>query len=174
MKYPNLQKTSAPTDGVNEVQRLTGGGTISGGTFDLTLDGPAALTLIPWNVTAAQLQALVDSTPVPNIVVTGGPIATTPFTFTFQAEYGGLNRTQLTASATNLTGAGHALTPSTVTGGVKGSYRGAPKGTPLTDTTNGDIYVNSGSSQTPAWTAAPTATSWTLVDCYGTTVIESI
>ncbi|MGV0984975.1 MAG: hypothetical protein ACOYB2_10500 [Limnohabitans sp.] len=146
-----LQHAGAPTNGASEVQRVTGGGVISGGTWDLDLSpaGGKALTLIPWNVTAAALQALVDDD---RIVVSGGPIATTPFTFTFGGSLGGLNLTQLTASAANLTGAGHALTPSTVSGGTQGTFRGAANGSYLEDTTNGVIYLNTGTTWVPDWT----------------------
>jgi hypothetical protein len=150
-----LQKAGAPTDGVSEVQRVTGGGVISGGTWDLDLSpcGGPALTAIPWNVTAVALQALVDPTEALSITVSGGPIATTPFTFTFGKALGGLNLTQLTCSATNLTGAAHALTASTQTGGVQGTFRGVDPGTRMEDTTGAVIYENTGTAYVPVWTA---------------------
>lgn len=143
-----------PTDGVNEVQRVTGGGVISGGTWDLDLSpaGGPALTLIPWNVTAAQLQSLVDPDGSLAITVGGGPIASTPMTFMFTGALGGLNLSELTCSATNLTGAGHSLTPDTAVAGVQGTFRGAPAGDTLEDTVNGVLYVNTGSAATPEWT----------------------
>lgn len=158
----------SPTNGRNEVQRVTGGGTISGGTFDLTLVS-GTYTLIPWNVTAAQLQAIIADS---GIGVTGGPIATTPFTFTFSGPiWGGRDLAEVTASATNLTGAGHSLTPSTVTVGVLGTFRGAPKGKTLQNTTGGALYVNTGTSGTPIWDLAPTTSKWVLSD-RGSTVHE--
>lgn len=158
-----LQYAGTPTDGVSEVQRVTGGGVISGGTWDLDLApcGGPTLTDIPWDVTAAALQVLVDPDLSLSIKVTGGPVATTPFTFTFGKALAGLNLTQLTASAANLTGAAHALAPSTPTGGVQATYRGAAPGDLLEDTQHGVIYRNTGSSTVPVWTVRPAATGRT-------------
>jgi len=162
--YPMLSLSAAPTDGINEIQRVTKGGVIDGGTWDLDLSpaGGPALTLIPWNVTAAQLQALVDPTLALAITVSGGPIASAAFNFTFSKNLGGRNLSELTASATNLTGAGHALTVSTPTSGLTGSFRGAQPGCILQDTTNGILYKNKGTHSTPKWEVPAAEPVWVL------------
>ena len=42
------------------------------------------------------------------------------------------------------------------TPGVDASYRGAPKGQMLLDTTNGVYYVNAGTATAPSWVQLPT------------------
>lgn len=45
-------------------------------------------------------------------------------------------------------------TSANTTAGVLGTYRGAPAGQVLADTTNGNLYVNTGDENRPVWTAA--------------------
>jgi hypothetical protein len=121
--------------GTDEIQVLTGGGTISGGTFAVTVMG-STTAAIAWNADAATLQAALrlavasDSTRTAaekaiadGLTVAGGPIASVPFTVTFNAETSA-DIAQMTVDVTNLTGAGHAITPSTSTPGVAGATDG--------------------------------------------------
>ena len=162
--YPMLSLAGPPTDGEDEVQLVTGTGTISGGTWDLDLTacGGPDLTDIPWDITAAGLQALVDPTLSLVITVAGGPIASDPFSFTFSKYLGGTDLTQLTSSDTNLTGAGATLTDSTDNDGVVGTFKGAQSGCLLADTVNGILYRNSGSRATPAWVTPDAEPAWVL------------
>lgn len=120
--------------GTDEVQTLTKAGTVSGGTFDLTVLG-VAMTLIAYDVTAAALQTAVRAAIAASsasaaykaigdsLTVTGGPIASTPFTFTFNGELGA-DVPVMVADATNLTGAGAGITVATSTPGVAGATDG--------------------------------------------------
>lgn len=125
--------------GTDEVQLLTGGGTISGGTFTLTVMG-SVTTAIAWNANAATVQAAiraavaadVASTPdelliADGLTVTGGPIATTPFTITYDGELGA-DVAQVTANVGSLTGAAPTITPSTSVPGVAGATDGRGDG----------------------------------------------
>lgn len=154
--YPLLTATSAPTNGTNEVQRLTPGGTISGGTFRITFETQQTAD-IAWNATAKAVQdaleALSNVTPG-DVIVSGGPVQSGACDLTFAELLGGLDRTQVTIQS-SLTGSAPTLTPSTVTGGVRGTYRGAQGGALLVDTTNGRLYENSGTAWAPVWTEPP-------------------
>ena len=157
ISYPALTFPGAPTNGMNEVQRLTPGGTISGGHWHITFETQTTGE-IAWNATAAVIQAALEalSNVAPgDVVVSGGPISSGTVDLTFAQLLGGIDRTQVTVDATALTGAAPTLTPSTVTAGVRGTYRGAQGGALLLDTTNGRLYQNSGTAWAPVWAEPP-------------------
>lgn len=111
--------------GTKEIQTLTGGGTISGGTYTITFGGQTTAP-ITWNANAAAVQSALEalsSVGVGNVVVTGGPVSTTPLSITFQGVLGG-NVAQITASAASLTGSSPTLTPATTTAGTPGAADG--------------------------------------------------
>jgi len=86
--------------GTAEVQTVTVTGVPTGGTFTLTYAGQTTAP-IPFNATAAQLQAALENLPNLNpgdIVVTG----TAPYQVTFTSELGNVG--QMTASGAGLTG----------------------------------------------------------------------
>jgi len=133
---PELDKVGPfQAGGTDEVQTLTGGGTISGGSFTITLlDSTTAA--IAWDATAAQVQTAIraavaadtDATAAEkaiadSLTVTGGPIASAPFVITYNGEMGA-DVAQATVDVTLLTGAGHAITPTTGTPGVAGATDG--------------------------------------------------
>lgn len=106
--------------GTQEVNTLTGTGTISGGTFTITYSAQTT-TAIPYNATAADVQAALEalSNIAPgDIIVTGGPIATVPFVLTFGGTLNGtVAGAPVTASAVSLTGTTPGITVTrTVTG----------------------------------------------------------
>jgi hypothetical protein len=110
--------------GTAELQRLTPGGTITGGTFTLTFNGKTTAA-IAWNATAAQVQAaleLLSTVGAGNIAVTGGPINTTATDITYYNALQG-DQPQVTVTS-SLTGTTPTLTPSTVTPGVAGAADG--------------------------------------------------
>jgi hypothetical protein len=95
----------------NEIQRITGGGVISGGTWDIT-SAPYwgnPVNGIAWDIDAAGLSVILDYGGAAEI--TGGPLASAPFEIAFST---GQNVSELTVDATNLTGTDPTLTPSTV------------------------------------------------------------
>ena len=128
----------AAGSGAVEVQTITGSGTISGGTFDATfLSGTGdefTLTDIAFDVTAGDFQALVRAELAgaadpdyrafsDSLTITGGPVASTPFTITY-GDSGGVDVPQVVSDDTNLTGAGATLTDATTTPGVPGATDG--------------------------------------------------
>lgn len=109
--------------GNNEVQVLTPGGTISGGTWTITFGGQTTSNLA-FNANAAAIQAALEalsSIGTGNVVVTGGPISSGTVTLTFQGALGNTNVAQVTCSAASLTGSSPTLTPSTTTQGSAGT-----------------------------------------------------
>lgn len=163
VSFPLLSIGAAPTDGVDEVQLLTPTPTISGGTFTLTFDGQTTSPAIDWDATIAEIQAALEALSTigeGNVVCTGDdpdPEVATQLsdggviTITFAGALAGFPQPEHTANAGSLTGAGHALTPSTSVAGVRGTYRGAQSGVILEDNVNGVIYQNTGTAQTPVW-----------------------
>lgn len=76
--------------GTSEVQTLTATGPPTAGTFTITFDGETA-TAVPFNATAIQIRdklASLDNLDASDIVVTGGPINTTPVVVTFDIPQG--------------------------------------------------------------------------------------
>lgn len=108
------------TAGINEVQRITRSGTLSGGTGTFTLHGLTTST-ITHSSDAATIQAVLEAHPyigAGNVTVTGGPLSTTNVDITFIGKLAASNMTQLTWN-NSLTGGGSA-TLSTVTVGMPG------------------------------------------------------
>ena len=111
--------------GTAEVQTVTPGGTISGGSFTLTLpiQGGVVTGPIQWNATAANVKTAIDAALTGNtITVGGGPVNTTAFTLTFTG-YGDIGVTTVQSS---LTGTTPALTVATTTPGVGEGFTAAP------------------------------------------------
>lgn len=147
-----LSYAGSPTDGEDEVQLITPGGTISGGHWHIVFDGQTTAELA-WDATAAQVKTaleLLSNIGEGNILVTGGPLATGAFTLTFVVTLGGTDVAEVSLTS-SLTGTNPTITPSTDNAGVPGTFRGAPVRTQLQDTTNGVLYLNEGSASTPVW-----------------------
>lgn len=154
------QTAGAPTDGTDEVQTITIGGTPDGGTFTLTFDGHTTAP-ITWTATDATLVAAVDTAlgALPNINGAANvTVADTTITsgvgdmsVTFVVQQGKRARPLMTATS-SLTGTDPTVSVAETTPGVTASARGAPKGALLTDTTNGILYINTGTAIAPTWT----------------------
>jgi hypothetical protein len=122
--------------GTDEVQRLTKAGTVSGGTFTLTVLG-ATTDPIAYDANAAAIQAAIRAAIAADpdvsdaykaigdgITVVGGPLSgATPVDITYNGEVGA-DVAQVTADTTLLTGAGAGITPSTTTPGAAGATDG--------------------------------------------------
>lgn len=112
--------------GVQEIYTLVTTGTVTGGTFTVTL-GAQTSAAIPWNATAAQVQAaleLVSTIGVGNVIVTGGPWPGTAFTISFiGARSGTITGSPMTGTFTGLTGTtpGGTLTRTQTGASVTGS-----------------------------------------------------
>jgi hypothetical protein len=97
----------------NEIQQVVVGAT--GGTFTLTFSGQTT-TAIAYNATAATILAALEALSNINpgdIVVTGGPAASSPVVVEFRGQYLATDVPQMTASGTGLTGTGAAVTVTT-------------------------------------------------------------
>lgn len=106
-----------PYNGVaNEVQTINLGAASAGG-VTITFAGQTTAT-IPFNATAAQVQAALELLPNINpgdVTVTGGPWPGTNYTLTFSGQYAGTDVAAITATAVGLTGG--TITIATATAG---------------------------------------------------------
>jgi len=111
--------------GVSEVQRLTGTGTFTSGNYKVTFPafaGSPQIT-VPVAAVAADIQTLVDAAfGAGEVVVTGGPVATTPVNFTYQGDYAG-DEPAVTVDVTAVVGGG-TIAVTTPTAGTPGSDDG--------------------------------------------------
>lgn len=108
--------------GTNELQSVTFGGTVSGGTFTLTL-GAGTTAAIPWNSTAQEVQAALSAISTigqGNVLVTGSA-APDYFNVEFRGALGGTNVAAMTASAASLTGSSPTITITTTRNGAAGT-----------------------------------------------------
>jgi len=147
----------APGGGTNEVQTLTIGGTPTGGTFKLVLDG-VRTAAITWSATNATLLANINTA----LDATFGTSAIVATDSTLSAGIGDLLLTfsggayakravNTMTAVSSLTGTAPTLAIAETTPGVNATAIGAPKGADLRDTTNGKAYINTGSDTTPTW-----------------------
>jgi len=161
-----ILNAGAPTAGTNEVQTLTIGGTPTAGTFKLTFDGwtTAAIT---WSATNATLLAAINAAldALPNvgasgIVATAGTLTAGIGTILLTFSGGSLPKraVSLMTATNNLTGTSPTLAIAETTPGVDATGLGAAKGQLLTDTTNGILYINTGTALSPTWTKVGTQT----------------
>lgn len=155
VNYGLLTKAGTPTDGVDEVQSLTIDAL--SGTYTLTFGGQTT-SAIAFNATAVQVQTALwalSSIGSSGVSVTGD--AGGPYTITFGGALSGLPQSEITTTATNLTGGAGTAVVAEVTAGVRGDYRGSSSRQPLIDTTNRKIYENTGTRAKPVWTEVSVA-----------------
>lgn len=160
-----LTNAGVPGAGTNEVQTLTIGGTPTGGTFKLTFDGftTAAIT---WSATNATLIANVDAAleALPNIGTGGVTCADSTLTAgigDLTITFAGTNTAKkaqplITVANNSMTGTAPTAAVAETTPGVDATFRSAPKGALVVDTTNGKLYINTGTAGAPTWTVAGT------------------
>jgi len=155
------ETAGAPSNGTDEVQTITIGGTPTGGTFTLTFEGHETAP-ITWSATNNTLIANIDAALGALANVGGAANVTTAdatlssgigtLTVTFVTALGKLAVGLMTANGALLTGTSPTVGVTETTPGVTASGRGAPKGAQLTDTTNGKLYINTGTAAAPTWT----------------------
>lgn len=116
----NISTTQEAVAGVNEVETVTIGTGVTGGTFALTFNSETT-GAIAYNASAATVLAALEglATPVPgDFTVTGS--AGGPWTVTFTGTYAKTNVTEMTGDGGNLTSTGSQdltlATPTTATG----------------------------------------------------------
>jgi hypothetical protein len=156
-----LSNAGAPGAGTDEVQTITIGGTPTGGTFRLSFDGRKTAD-IAWSATNATLIANIDAAleALPNIG-TGGVVtavgtmtagigtATVTFSGTTTAKKA---HPTILVERNDMTGTAPTVAVAETTPGVDQTGRGAPKGALLVDSTNGKLYINTGTADAPTWT----------------------
>jgi len=168
-----LQSAGAPVAGTDEIQRVTIGGTPTGGTFKMAFDGftTAAIT---WSATNATLLSNVETAleALPNIDgVTMAEDSITAGIGTFDITFSGVNVGKralnvITAPYNDMTGTAPTIAIAEQTAGVAATHRNAATGALLIDTTNGALYMNvSTTAQAP---------DWNLVLGNGAAVVNSI
>lgn len=163
-----LTKGSAPTSGTKQVETATVAGTV-------TLTGTAAVA-----ITAAGMPGSPITVQVPVVngdtatVVAGkiraflqalGAADTLTLWFTWSgtstAVIGTANASAANDATMNIsvdngtcTGLTTAGTSANTTAGVRGDYKGAGPGACVVDSTNFNIYINTGDNNCPTWTLA--------------------
>lgn len=110
--------------GTADVWTITPGGTWSGGTFTITVNGQTT-TAIPYNASIATIQAAVQalsSVGSGNMTVGGGPQSTTATTYTSAGNLQG--SVTITINVASVTGTSPTATPVHTTTGVAGALDG--------------------------------------------------
>lgn len=165
--YEPYFNAGAPVAGTDAVQTITIGGTPTGGTFRLRLDGfdTAAIT---WSATNATLVANIDAAleALPNVGAGGVVTAVGTMTAgigTITLTFSGGNLTKqvvnlITVSDNSMTGTSPTAAVAMTTAGVASTARGIPPGGLLIDTTNSFLYINTGTALSPTFTKVGTQT----------------
>jgi hypothetical protein len=150
----------APSAGSDEVQTITFGGTPTGGTFKLTFQS-LTTAAITWSATNSTLVSNIDTAleALTNIGASGVTTAVGTMTagigtitVTFNGVVGKLLLTVMTVANNSLTGTSPTIAVAQTTPGVTATGRGYGKGKLLSDTTNGKVYINTGTTTAPTWT----------------------
>lgn len=157
-----LTNAGAPSTGTAAVQTLTIGGTPTSGTFRLRHDGftTAAIT---WSATNGTLVANIDAALEALPSIGSGGVVTAVGTMTggigtITLTFGAKPVSLITVANNSLVGTAPTLAVADTTPGVAETGVGAPKGSLLTDTTNGILYINTGTAADPTWTKVGTQT----------------
>lgn len=165
---PPILNAGAPSNGTNEVQTLTIGGTPTGGTFKIAFEG-FTTGAITWSATNGTLLANINTAlnATPNLAdgeATATAAALTAgigtISVTFTGNYAARDIVLMSVpQPTALTGtAPTASFTGTLTPGVRATGRGAAKGRQLIDTTNAKLYINTGTPTAPTWIVVGTQT----------------
>lgn len=144
----------APTAGTNAVQTVTITGTPTGGSITLTYEGRTTAA-IAFDAAASAVQAALIALDVfasGDVVGSGGPFPDSAVVLTFGGNYAKVPVSVITATSALTGGTSPAVSVAQTTPGVAASGRGGGKGALLTDTTNGKLYVNTGTALSPTWT----------------------
>lgn len=158
-----LTKAGAPTSGVAQVETAVIAGTITGsGNATLTITS-ALVTGSPLAVSVALLEDDTPAIVATKAAATLNATAAVSAHFIASADAENLILTARKAAANDATlniaydndtctGLTPDATSNNTTAGVKGDYRGSDYRTVLIDTTNQNIYMNTGDENVPTWT----------------------
>lgn len=120
---------AACTGATGEVQSIAITGTPTGGSFNLTFRGETTAA-IPYNATAAQVDAALEAlSTIGSVTTSGGPLPGTAVSVTFVNPTGDVQ--QLTASSSLTGGTTPAVNITTTTPGVNGTATGAASPLPI-------------------------------------------
>lgn len=160
-----LTTGAAPTSGVKQTESTPIVGAITGdgnATVTVTAAGmtnsPKAVSVAVLNgdataVSAAKMRDALNADPDVGAFFEASISGST---LTLTAKRSAANDATLNIAYTNGTCTG--LTPDATSdsgaSGVQGTYRGARAGVYVADTTNGNLYVNTGTARCPTWTLA--------------------
>lgn len=152
---------AAPTAGTDEAQTLTFGGTPTGGTYRLDIDGNTTGPITWTNVNATclnNLQAGLDAAVGANsIVATLGTLAAGIGTIVLTysgSRFAKRAMPTATVAANNLTGTSPTIgVVETVAGVTATNQVGAPPGAMIAVGATGKLMVNTGTAAAPTWTA---------------------
>jgi hypothetical protein len=153
-----LIASGAPSAGTSEVQTLTIGGTPDGGTFTLSFAG-FTTSAISWTATDATLVSAIDAAleALPSIGTGGVVVADSTLTsgigdatITFGGNLAKLAVPLITATS-SLTGTDPTIEIAETTPGVTATARGAGQGQMYINSSDGDLYINTGTALVPVW-----------------------
>lgn len=153
-------KAGAPSDGTNEVQRITETGTPTGGSFKIRVAGNESNQgglsgSITYSSTMATLATNIQT--ALNTLLGSGTVScaangSDKVDITFLKTYGARNVGTIKLESVSLTGGSSpALAVTTPTPGVAADGLGFPAGTMIIDTTNFRTYYNGGTADAPNW-----------------------
>jgi hypothetical protein len=153
-----LENAGAPGAGTNEVQTLTIGGTPTGGTFKLAM-GTIQTAAITWSATNATLLAAINTATdaafgTASIVATDSTLTAGigDLLLTFSGNQYAKTAQPLLTLTNSLTGTVPTLAIAETTAGVSATPYRVAKGGLVSDTTNGKLYINTGTAYAPTWT----------------------
>jgi hypothetical protein len=166
---PSLQSSvkvlycpGVPNNGTSEVQTITFGGTPDGGGSFVLRFGSQTTGAINWSATNATLVANIDAAlEALSSIGTGGVTTAVgtmtagvgTLTVTFTGRNAKLDVAQMTVPNNTLTGTSPTVVVTTTTPGVTADGRNqAGLSYMLVDHTNGNVYVDRGTTNNPNWT----------------------
>ena len=143
-----------PANGTDEVQTLTPSAETASGTFKLAFDGYKTAALA-YNITAAAMQTALNGLPS----IGAGGVAVTLALGVYTVTFSGTNvskRAQpmlevLDSTLKDAGGDAVDLVAAEGTAGVTATALGAQKGALIIDTSNGELYINVGTTTAPSW-----------------------
>jgi len=118
MKGQRITEGIVLTPGVAEVQTISVSGTVSSGTYTLTFQGETT-SAIAFGATAATVQTALLALPnldTGDVVVTGGPLPTTPMVLTFGGQYASVDVPIVVVNSAALIGGGSYVNVQTTAG----------------------------------------------------------
>lgn len=156
-----IPNAGVPSAGTSAVWTATIGGTPTAGTFTITFGGETS-GAITWSATNGTLLSNINTALDAMDIFGAGDLVATDSSLTagigallltFSANYAKLAVGAVTVTS-SLTGTDPTLAVEETTPGVTATARLIGKGCLVSDTTNGKLYINTGTAIAPTWTVA--------------------